>query len=181
MYNRIGDGMKKTILTYSFYLIFYSIGGFFLERIINIIFLGVPYDNSFLIGPYQPLYGSGIVLTIIVYDFYIKKQIKTKNVQWAILLLFAILFTALVETLTGEFLEALTGTVYWDYGLVFNCSYPYSCLVPTSIFGVISMLVILFVHPYIEQLRYLLKDRYIYILLGIFLVDAVYRITTYML
>ncbi len=173
--------MKNTILTYSFYLILYSIGGFFLERIINILFLGVPYDNSFLIGPYQPLYGSGILLTIIVYDFYIKRYIKTKYVQRVILLLFAILFTALVEIITGEFLEVLTGIVYWDYGLVFNCSYPYSCIIPTSIFGVISMLVILFIHPYIAQLRSMIKNRYIYIMITIFLIDAIYRITSYLI
>ena len=180
MYNRSGDSMKKTILTYGFYLFFYSVGGFFLERIINILFLGSPYNNSFLYGPYQPLYGSGIVLTIIVYDLYIKNHIKQRIVKIVVLTIFAILLTGLVETITGEFLEALTGIVYWNYGLFFPCSYPYSCFIPTSIFGVISVLVILFIHPFIEQLRLLLKDQIIFILLVLMLIDAIIRIGSYL-
>jgi len=180
MYNRIGDTMKKIILTYGFYLFIYSVGGFFLERIINLLFLGYPYDNSFLYGPYQPLYGSGIVLTIIVYDAYIKHHINDKVVKLIVLLIAAILLTGLVETLTGEFLEALTGIIYWNYGLFFPCSYPYSCLIPTSIFGVISVLVIYFIHPYIIHLRNLLKDQFIIAILLIMFIDAAIRIISYL-
>jgi uncharacterized membrane protein len=172
--------MKKHIVDYSFYLIFYSIGGFFLERIINILFLGTPFDNSFLIGPYQPLYGSGVVLTILFYDLVIaRKKYKTGG-SYFVLLLAAIFFTGVVEMIAGEFLEYLTGIVYWDYGLFFNCTYPYTCFVPTSIFGLLSMLVVLYVHPYVKNLRSLLPNYVLYILFGLFIADAIYRIASYL-
>lgn len=180
MYNKSGDTMKNIVRTYAFYLLFYSVGGFFLERIINLLFLGTPYDNSFLIGPYQPLYGSGILLTIIAYDFYIKKQIKSTHLQYTLLLVVAIVFTGLVETITGEFLELLTGIVYWDYSLFFPCSYPYSCPIPTSIFGIISFGVILTIHPWVIHLRLMIKDWIIDILLGLFFIDAIISIVSYL-
>ena len=172
--------MRKQFESYFFYLIFYSIGGFFLERVINILFLGTPYDNSFLYGPWQPLYGSGVLLTILFYDVVFLKRTHKTGVSYVVLLFAAIFFTGLVEAITGEFLEALTGVVYWNYGLIFPCSYPYTCFIPTSLFGLISLLVVLFIHPYVKNLKEVLPGIFLYIIFIIFLIDATVRITSYL-
>lgn len=172
--------MKKHMEDYFFYLILYSIGGFFLERIINILFLGTPYDNSFLYGPYQPLYGSGVLLTILFYDFVFTKRAHKTGVSYVVLLFAAIFFTGLVEVITGEFLEYLTGIVYWNYGLIFPCSYPYTCFIPTSLFGILSLVVVLFIHPYVKNLKTLLPKAVIYIVFLVFIIDVIVRISSYL-
>jgi len=180
VYNRSGDTMRKQFESYFFYLIFYSIGGFFLERVINILFLGTPYDNSFLYGPWQPLYGFGVLLTILFYDFVFLKRAHKTGVSYVVLLFLAIFFTGLVEVITGEFLEALTGIVYWNYGLIFTCSYSYTCFIPTSLFGLISLLVVICIHPYVKNLKELLPRVLLYIIFITFLIDAIIRITSYL-
>ena len=128
---------------YFLYLLFYSFGGFLLERIINVVFLGYWYDNSVLLGPYQPLYGSGVLLTIIFVDVVYVRMKRIKGIyKEIILIIMAILFTGLVEAITGYGFEYFFGLHLWDYGNTFPCRLEYICIYPTSLFGVISYLVV---------------------------------------
>lgn len=165
--------MKK----YFLYLIIYSIGGFILERIINLIFLGEYYDNSVLFGPWQPLYGAGILGALIIYDLFLYK-IEHTFIKYSLLLLVSIITTGLSEAITGYGYEFLYGSGLWDYGMTFTCNLEYVCALPTSMFGVMSFMVILFIHPYIKSLiDGLQKHIFILIfrfLLLIFLVDIIY-------
>lgn len=131
------------------YLVFYSIGGFILERIINLIAYGKYLDNSVMYGPYQPLYGLGIVLAIMIYEKRIKKNYGffMKNF---LLLIVAIATTAFSEALFGYGYEYFTGGTLWNYNEFFTCSIPYVCVVPTTLFGIFSFLVIKFVHPFVK-------------------------------
>lgn len=163
----------KRYLTYFF---FYSIGGWALERILNVIVLGYWYDNGVLFGPYQGLYGVPVVLTIIVYD----KLILKSNNRYVIELLFmatAILFTYLSEGLTGIGYELLTGTQLWDYGATFVCKYPYICLLPSTIFGLVSYLIIRFLHPQFKRFLDRVNTPFLYILSLIYIVDVIVTFT----
>ncbi len=161
--------MKK----YFIYLIIYSIGGFLLERIINLIAYGRWYDNSILIGPYQPLYGSGIVMAIIVYDFYINKKIKNINIKNILLIIVAILATGLSEAVTGYGFEYLYGVVLWNYGEFLPCQLYYVCYIPTTLFGIGSYLVIKFIHPNIVKYVKLIPNYLYYLLITIFGLDII--------
>lgn len=163
--------MKK----YATYLLIYSILGFLLERFINLIFLGTPYDNSVLIGPYQPLYGAGITALIFLYDAFIR-NIKNVPFRYALLILFGIITTGLSELFSGLSYEWLTGLTLWDYGQTFTCSYPYVCALPTSLFGLLSALTVRWIHPFIEKQIKQLPKKLINVLLVLFLVDYVYTI-----
>lgn len=136
---------------YFLYLIIYSIGGFILERIINLIALGYWYDNSILVGPWQPLYGMGILMAIIIYDIFLK-HFEKKWIRYSLLLIVSILTTGISEAVTGFGYEFLYEVRLWDYGLFFTCSVPYVCAIPTSLFGVFSFLVIVLVHPFIRKI-----------------------------
>jgi uncharacterized membrane protein len=129
------------------YLLFYSFGGFVLERIINLVFLGYWWDNSVLYGPYQPLYGNGVVLLILFAEFVYPKIHGKTFIRIGIYMLVAILFTALSEASTGYFFEWLTGIHLWDYGQTFPCQLEYICLIPTTMFGLLSFLVVYYLHP----------------------------------
>ncbi len=158
---------------YFLYLIVYSIGGFILERIINLIALGEYYDNSILIGPYQPLYGSGIVMAIIFYDFVINKKVNNKIIKDIVLLITAIITTGLAEAVTGFGYEYLYGIVLWNYGEFFSCNLYYICFIPTTLFGIGSYLVIKFIHPYVKNYIKLIPDYLFYVLLFIFSIDII--------
>jgi len=158
---------------YFIYLIVYSISGFILERIINFIAYGGWYDNSILIGPYQPLYGSGVVLAIIAYDLVINKKINNKVTKNIVLLLVAIFTTGLSEAITGYGFQYFYGVVLWNYGEFLPCQLYYICYIPTTLFGVGSYLAIKFIHPTVEKYTKLLPSYIFYILLTIFGLDIV--------
>lgn len=134
---------------YFLYLMFYSVGGFILERIINVIALGEWYDNSVLIGPYQPLYGAGILMAIIIYDLFLNR-FENKILKLTLLLIVSIITTGISEAVTGYSYEFLYGVGLWDYGQTFTCKLEYVCVLPTSIFGIFSFLVIVFIHPFVK-------------------------------
>lgn len=138
--------MKRYIM----YLFFYSVGGFVLERIINVIFLGYWWDNSVLVGPYQPLYGNGVLLTILFFDFAFPRLQTSRPIKLGLLMLVAILSTALSEAGTGYFFEWLIDVRLWDYGQTFTCRLDYICVLPTSLFGVIGFFVVLYIHPIVK-------------------------------
>lgn len=170
---------------YITYLFVYSVGGFVLERIINLIFLGYWWDNSVLVGPYQPLYGNGVVLTILFYEF-VWPKIKANNwIRHGIFIVVAILATALSEASTGIFYEAVTGITLWDYNQTFTCSYPYVCVLPTSLFGVLSYGVVRWIHPHLKPLIDNVPNWIFYPLFAIVTIDIIYTayelITKYLL
>ena len=158
------------------YLFFYSVGGFILERIINVIALGYYYDNSVLIGPYQPLYGAGVVMAIIVYEQFISTSRFSNQIKLLLLLITAIITTGISEAVTGYGYEFLTGKMLWDYRLFFPCQIPYVCIIPTTLFGIGSFLVIIYLHPLFK--RYLDKtpNFVTYILFMIFITDIIITI-----
>jgi uncharacterized membrane protein len=161
---------------YFTYFMIYSFLGFLLERIINLIAFGYYYDNSVLYGPYQPLYGLGLILAILFYDFVLHDT--NKYIKIPSLILIAIITTAFSEFINGEAYELLYGSELWDYGMTFTCSYPYVCGIPTSLFGLLSALVILLLHPFIKSYVSLLKTKQLnivfYVLLVILIIDSIF-------
>lgn len=159
---------------YFMYLIFYSVGGFVLERIINLIFYQEWYDNSVLIGPYQPLYGSGILLTIIFYDIFYKKLINVKPIYKDIGLIFAaIIFTGIAEAVTGYGYEYLYNVHLWNYGEFFPCTLRYVCIYTTSLFGILGYLVVRYLHPLIKRHLVSVHNYLYYTILLIFIIDII--------
>ena len=176
--NQIMNRGQTLFKKYFLYLIFYSFGGYLLERILNLIFYQEWIDNSVLIGPYQPLYGSGVLLTILIFELQNHMSInQNKYLNQAILLISAILFTGLVEAITGFGFEYLFNLRLWDYRDFFPCTYRYICIYPTTIFGITNYLVVRYLHPifryYIEKTNNLLY----YCLLILFIFDIIVTFT----
>mgnify|MGYP000867137730 CR=1 FL=1 len=162
---------------YFIYFMIYSFLGFVLERIINLIFLGEYWDNSVMVGPYQPLYGVGIILAVILYDLFISK-LEHPLLKYSLLIVVAIITTAFSEFIHGEGFEFFQGYNLWNYNDTFTCNYPYVCVLPTSLFGILSDLSIIFIHPIIKKLidnmpKLFLKWLFLLSLL-IFIIDGIY-------
>jgi uncharacterized membrane protein len=156
------------------YLIIYSFFGFLLERIINILFLGGFYDNSVLYGPYQPMYGLGVVLTLYAYLMIKKIPIKWPFVEFLLIWLLAILFTGFSEYISGTLYEYFTGIVLWDYSLTFTwCTNPYSCFLPTSIFALLAVFTVIYIHPFISMFLKFIPRIIKWLVILAFLIDVI--------
>ncbi len=157
-----------------FYIIVYGFLGYVLERLINLVFLGTWLDNSVLLLPIQPMYGLGVVGAILIYP-HIKRLTIPKAVEIGLLMLVAILTTALSEALSGELYEWLYDGTLWNYGTTFSmCTYPYVCVLPTSLFGILSGLTVLLVHPYMKVHTKALPRRLIIMIVLLVTLDFIY-------
>ncbi|MGM0436485.1 MAG: putative ABC transporter permease [Bacillota bacterium] len=157
-----------------FYIIVYGFLGYVLERIINLVFLGVWLDNSVLIMPVQPMYGLGVVGAILIYS-QIRKLKLNKVPEITLLMIAAIFTTALSEALSGELYELLYDKSLWDYGNTFSlCTYPYVCVIPTGLFGILSGLSVLLVHPYIKAHTKAFPRIFIIVAIVLVAMDFVY-------
>ncbi len=133
-----------------FYVVLYGFLGWILERIINLTFMGEWYDNRVLFTFVQPMYGVGVVLTLIGYEI-IKERIDKTFFIVLLTIVFGVLFTGLSEWISGIGYEYLYNDILWDYGMTFpSCTYPYVCFIPTTIFGIISAFTVLYIHPHID-------------------------------
>ncbi len=167
---------ENKFIQYFNYLIIYSILGFLLERLINIIFLGYYYDNSFLFGPWQPLYGSGVLIGIILIE---KFKLLISPMKWykiSIATLLSIVTTYLVEAITGYGFEYFFEMKLWDYRDTFGDKFgtQYVNLIASTLFGTLSFLVILFIHPFIKIGLNFLHINIRYIVCILFIIDIVY-------
>ena len=145
-----------------------------MERIINLIAFGKWVENRVLIGPYQPLYGAGIVLAILVYDLVIVKYVGNKNARMLLLFITAIITTSISEAVTGFGFEFLYNHSLWDYNLFFTCNLKYVCVVPTSLFGLLSFLTIIIFHPFVVRTELMISKKTSIILFILFVIDIVY-------
>ena len=170
------DGVITMLML--FYIIVYGFFGYVLERVINLVFLGVWLDNSVLVMPIQPMYGLGVVGAILIYS-QIRKLKLSKVSEITLRMIAAVFTTALSETLSGELYEWLYDKSLWDYGNTFSmCTYPYVCVLPTGLFGILSGLTVLFVHPYIKAYTKAFPRFLIIGVIGLVAIDFIYTYST---
>ncbi len=167
--------MNRVIIMLTlFYVVLYGFLGYVLERVINLVFLGMWLDNSVLFLPVQPMYGLGVVGALLTHAW-LKKLGLNKTIEITLLMIASIFATALSEAVSGELYEMLYGTRLWDYGDTFSmCAYPYVCALPTGLFGVLSGLAVLFVHPYIKAHTKALPRVFIMVIIGLVLIDFIF-------
>lgn len=158
----------------AFYLVLYGFLGWALERVINVVYFGFWYDNRVLFTYVQPMYGLGVVLTLIAYERFKKKSSKT-GVVISLTIIFAIIFTAFSEFISGLGYEYLYGELLWDYRMAFpSCYHPYVCIIPSSLFGVLSAFTVIFVHPHIEVFTSFVPKYIKAGLVGIVVIDFIW-------
>jgi uncharacterized membrane protein len=150
----------------------YSIFGWIYETILCSIKKKRFINRGFLNGPYCPIYGCGAVLDILLLG-------KIHN---TILLFFAAaLLTGGLEYVTSVIMEKLFHARWWDYSdKKFNIG-GRVYLTGIIVFGTLSVILILFLHPAVSSIIAGLSARMRSALaLSLFLVlltDAIYTIT----
>lgn len=156
----------------------YSFLGFFFENIISKI-LGNRFESGILFGPITPIYGIGVILILILskYFFYNLHMPRWKE---TIIVFFILVFTlTLIEWIGGILIEKIFGVVFWDYSnLKFNFGH-YISLEISIIWGILSILLIYFIHPYLDKIITKIPVILTYTFIVILIVDIFCTILKY--
>ena len=163
--------MIKNIELYILIFFIYAFAGWCLESIGSIFNPKVKkfINRGFLIGPYCPVYGIGVVLVSILLKKY------TNDIP--ALFFLAILICGTLEYFTGYIMEKLFNARWWDYSSKkFNIN-GRVCLDTLLPFGIIATLIINKINPLILKYLNELSNNTLHITVGIlgviFIIDFI--------
>ena len=131
-------------------------------------------NRGFLIGPYCPIYGISCVLAISILSKYKDDLI--------VLFIVGMVLTSVLEYITSYFLEKIFNIRWWDYSI-----YPFNlngriCLFNSFLFGLLSIFVIKYINPSIENFVYNIPNSTRYfisvVLLIVFIIDIIVSYNT---
>ena len=161
--------MKKRIIKCLYYFLVFSFFGWCWE-----VFVYFLTDNRFvnagtLIGPWLPIYGSSIVLAIII-----SKRVKSP----IYLFLIYFLLTGIIEYITSLYLEVVYHARWWDYsGFLFNFNGRTSLEI-MLFFSIIGGVCVNYIVPILDNFYKKINNKlinFIIILLSlVFIFDFVY-------
>lgn len=126
------------------YFILYSFGGWVCEC----IYCSIPakhfVNRGFLFGPYCPIYGCGALLITWLLIPYTQRPL--------LVFFFGMLMTSILEYITSWIMEVLFHTKWWDYSNRFLNINGRVCFKNSILFGLMSLMVIYFIHPSAQSL-----------------------------
>lgn len=123
------------------WLVFYSVAGWVYESFICSVETRYFINRVFLNGPYCPIYGFGAV-----FDLTILGRIENPF----LLFFLGAIVACTLEYLTSYVMEKIFHARWWDYSeWKFNIN-GRVCLLGAVVFGVFSVVLILWIHPFVS-------------------------------
>ena len=162
------------IIHYFLWFMLYSIAGWTYETILCSITEKKYVNRGFLNGPYCPIYGFGAVLILSAIGW----------IRNPFLLFFVgMVLTSTLEYFTAWLLEVLFHAKWWDYSEhKFNIK-GRICLIGAIVFGAFSVVLVLFIHPFVLAQTEKLPDNVLtvvaVVLFVILQMDAVYTLVKF--
>ena len=154
-----------------FFLLFiiYSFGGWLIESIGDLIKKKRFVNRGFLLGPYCPIYGIGVVLITLFLSRYTNDIIALFFLSMAL--------CGILEYFTSYIMEKIFKARWWDYSTMkFNIN-GRICLETLVLFGLAGVLILHFSNPVLISFLSKLPEIFIHvlssILLALFLVDCI--------
>lgn len=133
--------MIHTVEIYFLLFFTYSVLGWIMEVTLKLITERKFINRGFLIGPYCPIYGYGVLLITLLLKKYQDDVIAT--------FIFSILICGLLEYFTSYFMEKFFHARWWDYSKKrFNIN-GRICLETLIPFGIMGCLIIYITNPII--------------------------------
>lgn len=158
-----------------YYFITYSFLGWITETIFATCKNKHFVNRGFLYGPFCPIYGFGAILVIVPLESF--KAILPTNffLYFITIIIYAAIFTSLLEYITGYLLEILFHTTWWDYSKnKFNIK-GRICLLFSIFWGLGAFIIWEYIHPTIAYLIHSipinLKNLILYIIILYFIID----------
>lgn len=156
------------------YLFIYSVIGWICEVIFCKIVHGKWTNRGFLSGPYCPIYGFGALFIILLLKPFINNPL--------IIFILSILITTTLEYITSFSMEKIFNAKWWDYSnepLNINGRVCIGTAIP---FGILGLLLVYFIHPYIDILINMIPDFLINYIIGgliaLILLDIITTLST---
>ncbi|HCX64082.1 MAG TPA: hypothetical protein DHN33_02575 [Eubacteriaceae bacterium] len=107
-------------------------------------------NRGFLYGPMCPIYGTGTVLMLWIFDFLRANEIFNFYESMIGVFFFGFFFASLMELIVGMVLEKMFKTRWWDYSdRKFNIK-GYIALQFSALWGVGSLVILFLINPVIE-------------------------------
>lgn len=100
-------------------------------------------NRGFLSGPLCPVYGFGALLVIYL--------LEPLSENLLALFVGGMLLTSILEYLTGWLLETIFHTKWWDYSQHRFQIHGRVCLLNATLFGILAVIVVRLLHPFIAQ------------------------------
>lgn len=153
----------KFVLLYFLLFLIYSFIGWIIEMLtVNFVLKQKFADRGFLIGPYCPIYGIASLIMIFLLSRY--------NDDILVLFFMSIIICTVAEYFTGYVMENLFKARWWDYS-----NEPFNlngriCLINSIGFGILGVLLIRFINPFIMSLLLKINPIFLNIISIIFLV-----------
>lgn len=162
--------MIDTIFYLFLLFLLYSFLGYICEVICSSIWQKKLVNRGFLCGPWLPIYGVGSL-------FILYTLLRFKGDPVTVFLLGAIITSAL-EYFTSFLLEKIFHNKWWDYE-DYKCNINGRiCLQNTLLFGLGSLIIIYFTHPYLPNFISKMPKIWMYIITVIFIIlfilDCIY-------
>jgi len=143
------------------WFLLYSMLGWLYESVMYTVKQRRFINRGFLNGPYCPIYGVGAVMNLLLLG-------NMQHPVWLFLAGAAVSCT--LEYLTSWLMEVLFHARWWDYR-----KYPLNlngriCLYGALVFGALSVLLILGLHPLVAQVTQSIPNEALHGICGLFLV-----------
>lgn len=122
----------------------YSILGWIMEVINGFVRTKKIVNRGFLIGPYCPIYGTGVILITILLKKYMEDRIIT--------FIMSMLICGILEYFTSYFMEKFFNARWWDYSnrkMNINGRICLETLIP---FGIFSFVILYFINPFFIEI-----------------------------
>lgn len=137
---------KEDVRDWLEYFVVFSFFGWIYESIwCSIIEQNVGFVNrGVLLGPWLPIYGTGILII-----FWFLKKFNIKN--GLAIFVVATLISAGVELIGSYIMEAITGSFAWDYSEMFGNFQGRIAVKPDMMFGFLTLIAYFGVMPLMEK------------------------------
>ena len=120
----------------------YSAYGWVYETIFCSFQAGEFADRGFFYGPYLPIYGFGALFVI-----FLLHRRMTKLQQFIL----SLTVTTALEYATSYLLEVIFHKTWWNYTNYYFQLNGRICLVAALLFGVLGVLLINYIHPFVKK------------------------------
>ena len=147
----------------------YSFAGWLMESVGDTIRKKKFVNRGFLIGPYCPIYGCGVLLITILLQKYNDDIIAT--------FFLALLICGTLEYMTSYIMEKIFKARWWDYSTrKFNIN-GRICLETLIPFGIAGCLIIYIINPFLLKYISMVPNIVMHIIIGILLVIYIIDMT----
>ena len=151
------------------YFMFYAFLGWVMESCYCSLKARRVVPRGFLFGPICPIYGVGALLMILFFT----------PLKGCVPLFYVVAVVVMTswEYFVGWLLERTTHMKYWDYSHLPHNLHGRVCLRIALVWGVLSYVVMFWVHPPVERLYGRIPQGVVYLLCGVLLVLLVVDLT----